>query len=88
MKQRILYVGLDVDDPQYYGSALDKDTDEVIDFVCRPTRKGLPVQLNQITKHFPSVLSGSVMKCLILAIPYSEQEQDRNLLRSRQHLLK
>ena len=31
MKQNILYVGLDVDDTQYHGSAINKDTGEVID---------------------------------------------------------
>lgn len=37
MKQNIIYVGLDVDDAQYHGSALDKNTGEVITFKCRPT---------------------------------------------------
>ena len=32
MKQNIIYVGPDVDDAQYYGSALDKNTGEVIAF--------------------------------------------------------
>ena len=34
MKQTIIHVGLDVDDTQYHGSALDKRTGEVIDFKC------------------------------------------------------
>jgi len=29
MKQNLLYVGLDVDDTQYHGSAFDKDTGSV-----------------------------------------------------------
>ena len=33
----VIHVGLDVDDTQYHGSALDKDTGEVITFQCRPT---------------------------------------------------
>ena len=41
MQQNIIYVGLDVDDTQYHGSALDKNTREVITFKCRPTLKGL-----------------------------------------------
>jgi len=49
MKQNILYVGLDVDDTQYHGSALNKDTPEALDFKCRPTLKGL---LNQLHKVF------------------------------------
>ena len=39
IKQTILYVGLDVDDTRYHGSALNKNTGEVIDFQCRPTLK-------------------------------------------------
>ena len=35
MKQTILYVGLDVDDTRYHGSALNQDTGAVIDFHCR-----------------------------------------------------
>ena len=31
MKRNIIYVGLDVDDTQYHGSALDKNSGEVID---------------------------------------------------------
>jgi transposase len=53
MKQTIIYVGLDVDDTQYHGSALDKDTGEVIDFKCRPTLKGLLKQLEKLDQHFP-----------------------------------
>ena len=37
MQKNILYVGLDVDDTQYHGSAFNKDTGEVCDFKCRPT---------------------------------------------------
>lgn len=53
MKQTLIYVGLDVDDTQNHGSALNKDTGEVIDFRGRPTLKGLMVQLNEIAKRFP-----------------------------------
>ena len=53
MKQNIVYVGLDVDDTQYYGSALDKTNGEVITFKCRPTLKGLLYQLDRIHKCFP-----------------------------------
>ena len=47
MKQNIIHIGLDVDDTQYHGSALVKDTDEVLDFKCRPTLKGLLGQLDK-----------------------------------------
>ena len=53
MKQTIIYVGLDVDDTQYHGSALDNHTGEVIDFKCRPTLKGLLSQLEKLDRHFP-----------------------------------
>ena len=53
MKQTIIHVGLDVDDTQYHGSALDKRTGEVIDFKCRPTLKGLLSQLEKLARHFP-----------------------------------
>ena len=29
MKQKIVYIGVDVDDTQYHGSALNKETGEV-----------------------------------------------------------
>ena len=48
MKQTIIYVGLDVDDIQYHGSAVNKDTGEVLGFKHRPTLKGMPAQLNKI----------------------------------------
>ena len=53
MKQKIVYVGLDVDDTQYHGSALDKESGELLSFRCRPTLKGLLGQFAKIRKHFP-----------------------------------
>jgi hypothetical protein len=35
LKKNIIYVGLDVDDTPYYGSALDKD-DLIASYGCRP----------------------------------------------------
>ena len=52
MNQNILYVGLDVDDTQYHGSAFNKSTGEVIDFKCRPTLKGLLTQLDRLQRQF------------------------------------
>ena len=49
----IIYIGLDVDDTRYHGSALNKHTGEVIDFHCRPTLKGLLAQLNKVSRYFP-----------------------------------
>jgi hypothetical protein len=53
MNQTMVYVGLDVDDTQYHGSALNKRTGEIIDFKCRPTLKGLLGQLEKLRKHVP-----------------------------------
>ena len=50
MKQSIIYVGLDVDDTQYHGSAFAKHTGAVVDFHCRPTLKGLLCQLEKLKK--------------------------------------
>jgi len=53
MKQKILYVGLDVDDTEYHGSAFNKETGELLNFRCRPTLKGLLNQLVSLRKRFP-----------------------------------
>jgi len=53
MKQKIVYVGVDVDDTQYHGSAFNKETGELLSFRCRPTLKGLLGQLVKVRKHFP-----------------------------------
>ena len=140
MQQNILYVGLDVDDTQYHGSAFNKNTGEVLDFKCRPTLKGLLNQLARMAGHFPGCViklcyeASYVGFCLqrdlmsndihcdvvapssipsprgksvktdridagylaqfyandlltIVQPPDKEQEQDRDLLRSRQKIL-
>ncbi len=53
MKNNILHIGLDVDDTQYHGSALNHITGEVLDFKCRPNLKGLLSQLDKLHKYFP-----------------------------------
>ncbi len=52
MNQNVVYVGIDVDDERYHGSALDKCTGEALDFQCRPTLKGLVRQLNKVQEYF------------------------------------
>ncbi|MCX7065808.1 MAG: transposase [Proteobacteria bacterium] len=52
MNTNVIYVGIDVDDVQYHGSALDRRTGEVLSFHCRPTLKGLVGQLENLQKHF------------------------------------
>ncbi len=52
MNQKEVSVGIDVDDVQYHGSALDRQTGEVLRFQCRPTLKGLIGQLENVRKHF------------------------------------
>jgi hypothetical protein len=36
MDRNLIYVGLDVDNTQHHGSALNKDTGKVITLKCRP----------------------------------------------------
>lgn len=45
MNQNILHVDLDVDDTQFHGSAFNKDIGAVIDFRCRPTLRGLGMDI-------------------------------------------
>jgi transposase len=140
MNQTVIHVGLDVDDTQYHGSALDKRSGEVIDFKCRPTLKGLLGQLEKLGQHFPDCplklcyeasyigftlqrdLTANGYVCEVVAptnfpiprgkqiktdridasqlaqyyanglltvvsVPECEQEQDRDLLRTRQKLM-
>jgi hypothetical protein len=46
MNSNVVHVGLDVDDTQYHGAALNKATGELFHFKCRPTLKGLLVDLH------------------------------------------
>ena len=69
MKQKLILVGLDVDDTQYHKSALDKHTGEVIDFRCRPTLKGLFGELIKQASIIQGACSSSVMKPPTSAIP-------------------
>ena len=48
MSQSVIYVGVDVDDVRYHGSALGRRTGEVLDFHCRATLKGLVGQLVKV----------------------------------------
>ncbi len=59
MKQTILYVGLDVDDTQYHGSAFDQHSGAGIDFHCRPALKGLLRQLEKLGQYFAGLRMGT-----------------------------
>jgi transposase len=52
MSQNIVYVGIDVDDVRYHGSAWDQHTGEMLDFHCRPTLKRLVGQLEKVHDYF------------------------------------
>ncbi len=52
MTQTLLYVGLDVDDTQYHGSAFHQPTGAGLNFQCRPRLKGLLRQLEKLSRHF------------------------------------
>ena len=58
MSENILFVGLDVDDNAFHGSALQVGTGEVADFKIRPTLKGLIDKLTELKKK----LSGSELR--------------------------
>ena len=58
MNENVVSVGIDVDDVQYHGSALDRQTGEVLSFQCRPTLKRLVGQLEKVRKLF----GGAVLK--------------------------
>ena len=45
MGMKVIYVDLDVDHTQYHGSALNKNTGEVITYQCRPTLASLLKQI-------------------------------------------
>ena len=88
MSMNVVCVGIDVDDVQYHGSALDRQTGEVLSFQCRPMLKGLVGQLENVRKHFGG--AGRVYAhglLTVVAPPDAEVEQDRDLLRSRQRLI-
>ena len=55
MSQNVIYVGIDVDDVRYHGSALDQCTGELVDFQCRATLKGLVRQLEKVREYFGGV---------------------------------
>ncbi len=42
VNQNTIYIGIDVDDVRYHGSALNPSTGEMLDFDCRPALKGSP----------------------------------------------
>lgn len=55
MSQKIVCVGIDVDDVHYHGCALDQRSGEMLDFHCRPTLKGLVGQLERVRGQFGAV---------------------------------
>ena len=52
MNEKIIYIGLDVDDQNFHGAALITATGEVIEFKCRPNTKGLLNQLQNLKTKF------------------------------------
>ena len=52
MNEKIIHVGLDVDDQNFHGAALIAGTGEVIEFKCRPNTKGLVNQLQNLKTKF------------------------------------
>ena len=99
MKQTILYGGLDVDDTRYPSSAFDQCTCAGLDSQCRPTLRGLVRPHEKLSRHIP----GCVIRVCedaaqlpqfcahglleLTSILEPVQEQGRDLLRTRQHLV-
>lgn len=48
MSEKIIYVGLDVDDQNFHGAALIAATGEVVGIKCRPNTKGLLSHLQDL----------------------------------------
>lgn len=52
MSNKIIYIGLDVDDQNFHGTAFIQVTGEIIEFKCRPNIKGLLNQLEKLSTKF------------------------------------
>ncbi len=53
MNEKIIYVGLDVDDQNFHGAAFIAVTGEVIEFKCRPNTKGFWSATETQSKNLP-----------------------------------
>lgn len=53
MSEKIIYIGLDVDDQNFHGCALNPESGEMISFKCHPTIKSLESQLDRLKKLCP-----------------------------------
>ena len=53
MSKNVIYVGVDVDDKSFTGTALLQDTGEVIEFRARPNAKGVQNKLDELKIKFP-----------------------------------
>ncbi len=65
MNGNVVYVGIDVDDVRYHGSALDRRTGEVQSFHCRPTLKGLVGQLGEFAEALWRSRAEAVLRSLV-----------------------
>lgn len=52
MIDKIIYIGLDVDDQNFHGTAFNPFDGEIVEFKCRPNIKGLLNQLLKLKKKF------------------------------------
>ncbi len=55
MNEKVIYIGLDVDDQNFHEAALIAATGEIIEFKCRPNAKGLINQLQKLKIKFPEL---------------------------------
>ena len=63
MNEKIIYIGLDVDDQSFHGAALTAATGEVIEFKCRPNTKGNCNQLRNLKEKFHALTSTRIRGC-------------------------
>jgi transposase len=79
MNKKIVHVGLDVDDTQYHGAALNKATGELFNFKCRPTLKGLLGQLVRIRKQFPRHVVRVVYEASYIGFTLQRDLEDKGI---------
>jgi hypothetical protein len=77
MNQNIVYVGIDVDDVRYHGSALNPATGEMLEFHCRPTMKGLVGQLEKLRRGLGTVQMKLCYEASYVGFSLQRDLQDR-----------
>jgi transposase len=72
-----VYVGIDVDDVRYHGSALKPATGEMLEFHSRPTMKGLVGQLEKLRRGFGTAQMKLCYEASFVGFSLQRDLQDR-----------